>query len=227
MSLFEMFHRKNKRTPSEPIVFASIAGEEYYWLENSEPVVLLKSYQDVDDFFTKYITDPTRNRLTESVLQPKGDNLVLLATYEDRIVGAIWAGAPHTEADDAILRGQQAGKSRQMNSLAKDMRDSTFMLHNMAVDPEFRNKGFGRSLLLQVTEEATLAGKSLLWGVASADALDFYRRTSLEVAPTEGILTLSNAPGAIYGLPLDGESRWVYRHLKRPSKVRAGFKPLV
>lgn len=224
MSLFQMFHRKNKDVPAKEAAPRNASGEEYFWIDNEDLQIALKKYQEVDDFFSEHIADPTRNHLTSTTAHARSGNFVLVAMLEQKIVGALWAGPPHTEADDAVVRGQQMGKEKQMKSLANDMKQRSLMLHNMAVSPECRHRGIGRELLSLVIDEARDADKDLLWGVASPEALDFYRRTPLEVTPTQGILAIANSPKTVYGLPLTGDSRWVYCHLRRAPILQAGFR---
>ncbi|MGP5048099.1 GNAT family N-acetyltransferase [Glutamicibacter ardleyensis] len=224
MPLFQMFRRKNKDVPVKEVAPRSTSGEEYFCIENEDPRIALKKYQEVDDFFAEHIADPTKNHLTGTMADQRGDNLVLVAMLGQTIVGALWAGPPHAEADDAVVRGQRMGKEKQMKSLANDMKQRSLMLHNMAVTPEFRRRGIGRELLLLVIEEANDAGKDLLWGVASPEAVDFYSRTPLKVAPNQGILTIANSPKAVYGLPLVGESRWVYCQLRQVVPLQVGFR---
>ncbi|MGP5523336.1 GNAT family N-acetyltransferase [Glutamicibacter arilaitensis] len=223
MALFDFFLRRKKRAFEQTNSPSSLFGETYFWVNQDDSQSAFQKYLEVDDFFGDHIGDPTRNLLTSKIGRAPGENLVLLAVLNKKIIGAIWAGVPHKEAEEAVALGMLQGREKSMRALSEAMVQKSFMLHNMAVDEAYRRKGLGRLLLDKVLQEAQNQGKDLLWGVASPEAVDFYRNSPLEVAAEPSILALTSGVRNAFGLPLVGDSRWVFCHLRPSTSISARF----
>ncbi|MGP4994554.1 GNAT family N-acetyltransferase [Glutamicibacter ardleyensis] len=229
MSLFNIFRRKKTPLPEDQnrrfYRSDSERPEAYFKVIGDDRTALIGEYQAIDQFFSEHIADTTRNKLTNAYNHKQADDLVIVAYQAQELVGAIWAGAPHNEADGAIAMGKMQGKQKEMERLAQDMRQHSWMLHDMAVHPKYRRRGIGFELLNRVIEEASSKEIDLLWGVASPESVAFYKRSPVMVMPPEGALTISNSPRAKYGLPITGESRWIHCRLRQTGALDVGYVP--
>ncbi|MGP9651740.1 GNAT family N-acetyltransferase [Glutamicibacter sp. 363] len=191
------------------------------WIDQADPQELINSYARVDRFFDDLIEDPSRYRLSNVPAEDGKENAVLVAYLEGELVGAIWAGPPMAEAQQAQMFGSLQGQAQAMNELALAMLDHTWMLFDVAVAPDHRGKGLAQELLRSVVEKASTRKIDYLWGVATPASIGFYESVGMSVMPAEGALVISHMPSGCkdgkptgYLLPIMGESRWILSQLQ-------------
>lgn len=87
-----------------------------------------------------------------------------------------------------LLEGQPAGRLY----VERHLIEGTIRIIDIALLPDFRNRGIGESLLLQLQEEARQAGKTLSIHVEKFNrALNFYKRLGFDtIHETHGVYLL-------------------------------------
>jgi GNAT superfamily N-acetyltransferase len=166
--------------------------------------------EQVDGLLRRLIDHPGgAQMLSRSWEQDQGFDSLVLGVYGpgDRLVGGMWAGDPYTEFMlDPISSGFPATfKAAYIRAF--------LTLHHVAVDPEFRNRGIGRSLLRRLTHYARTRHKQVIYGVTRPTSAGFYRANKYQVArPTEALYLHFEKQSVMW--PISGEPTWFARSVR-------------
>jgi GNAT superfamily N-acetyltransferase len=176
--------------------------------------------EQVDELLRRLIDAPTgAAMMSRPWEQDCGFDSLVLGVYGpgDRLVGGLWAGDPYTEfmVDQTTSDFPATFKTAYARAF--------LTLHHVAVNPEFRNLGVGRSLLRRLARHARTRHKRVIYGVTGPASAGFYRANNYEVArPTEALYLSFGRQAMMW--PILGESTWFARSVNRFSRRSRTFR---